>query len=355
MINILNLSKELISIDTSPSKGENLLYALNLVRKQLQGFTIEEFTNEGYKSILVYKEQKRPQKFGVILNGHLDIIPGNKSQYKAFEKGPRLYGVGSMDMKSNVACLISSFLVSVEKTKDPLALQIVTDEEIGGFYGTKHQIDKGVRAKFVISGETTNFNIVNQAKGILWIKIHSTGKTAHGAYPWKGKNAIWKMNIFLNKLRELFPEPDTETFGSTLNISSIETSNDTFNKIPESCSIKLDVRFTPGDEVEILKNIKNILPSDFKLELITEEPALNVNTNNKYLNNLKNLTQVILKRDVRFYCAHGSSDARHFASVGIPSVEFGPIGDGIGTNKEWINITSLEKYTKVLNEFLLQI
>lgn len=352
-MDILGLTKELIEIDTSPSNRENLVIALNLVRKYLKGFTVEEFSMEGYKSILVYKGEKRPQKFGVILNCHLDIIPGNKSQYKPVEKGMRLYGVGSMDMKSNVACLISSFLDSVEKTKYPLGLQIVTDEEIGGFYGTKHQIDSGVKAKFVISGETTNFNIVNQAKGILWLKICSTGKTAHGAYPWKGNNAIWKMNSFLDNLIKLFPESETETSKSTLNLSSIGTTNSTYNKIPDNCVIKLDIRFAPGEDKEILKNIQTIIPKGFKIETIANESALNVNANNKYLKYLKNVTQVVLKNDVNFYCAHGSSDARHFARKGMPAVEFGPIGGGIGTDKEWIDIPSLHKYTRILNEFLL--
>lgn len=51
----------------------------------------------------------------------------------------------------------------------------------------------------------------------------------------------------------------------------------------------------------------------------------------------------------------GSSDARHFTKVGCAGVEFGPIGGGIGTDKEWIDIPSLEKYYKILREFLLHL
>ena len=106
-----------------------------------------------------------------------------------------------MDMKANVACLMTVFKDVADKVNYPLGLQLVTDEEIGGFHGTKYQIEKGVRAEFVVVGESTDLNIKNRAKGILWAKISAKGKTAHGAYPWRGENAIWKMNEFLNCLK----------------------------------------------------------------------------------------------------------------------------------------------------------
>jgi acetylornithine deacetylase/succinyl-diaminopimelate desuccinylase-like protein len=37
----------------------------------------------------------------------------------------------------------------------PVALQLVTDEEAGGRDGTRHQLEHGVRADFVIAGETS--------------------------------------------------------------------------------------------------------------------------------------------------------------------------------------------------------
>jgi len=51
-----------------------------------------------------------------------------------------------------------------EELKYPIALQIVTDEEVGGFHGTKFQVENGVNAEFVIATEPTNLDIVTKAK-----------------------------------------------------------------------------------------------------------------------------------------------------------------------------------------------
>lgn len=93
----------------------------------------------------------------------------------------------------------------VHQVSYPFALQVVSDEEIGGFDGTMLQIEQGVRADFVISGETTQFNVVNQAKGIVWLKVHAQGVPAHGAYPWRGQNALHMLTDAWQRIATAFP------------------------------------------------------------------------------------------------------------------------------------------------------
>lgn len=351
---ILDLSKSLIKIKSDPENEIELENALNVVKSKLNEFTIEEFEQNNSKSILVYNSKKRPKKFKIILNGHLDVIPGKDYQYSPVVKDNKLYGVGALDMKSNLSCLILAFRDLAKKINYPLGLQIVTDEEVGGMNGTKFQIEKGVRADFVIAGETTQFNIANQAKGVLWVKIHTKGKTAHGAYPWKGENAIWKMHEFIEKLKEAFPIPKDEKWETTVNLSKIETSNTHFNKIPDDASVSLDIRFIPKDKKIILSKIKSLLPQGFKLEIILNEPELFVDEKNLYLQLLKKVSEDSLKKKIKFYGANGSSDARHFTRVKNSGVEFGPIGGGIGTDNEWTDIKGLENYYQIICKFLLE-
>lgn len=350
---IVSLTKKFVSIKSTPENTKALEKILELALSNLKGFKVERFENNSVKSALIYNTQKRPKKFKVILNGHLDVIPGKEHQYFPQIKGNRLYGVGSMDMKANVASLIVVFKEVASKINYPLGLQLVTDEEVGGFNGTKHQIDKGVRADFVIAGETTNFNIVNKAKGILWVKISSKGKTAHGAYPWRGKNAIWKMNSFLNLFKKRYPVPNTEKWVATVNLSKIETSNQSFNKIPDDCTIWLDIRYIPEETNTIVNNIKESLPNGFKLDVVAKEPVLFVDENNQYLKILREVDERITRRKVSVCGAQGSSDARHFTQVNCDGIEFGPIGGSIGTDNEWVDIPSLEKYYQILKAFLL--
>jgi len=350
---ILKLSKEFIFINSIPENPKALEDILELALSNLKEFTVENFSKNGIKSALIYNTDKRPKKFNVILNGHLDVIPGKDNQYKPKIIGNKLYGVGSMDMKSNVACLIMAFKEVAKKVDYPLALQLVTDEQTGSLYGTKYQVDKGVRANFVIAGETTNFNIVNKAKGVMWIKVSTKGKSAHSAYPWQGENSIWAMQEFLGKLKKKYPIPKSEVWDTTVNVSCIKTSNQSFNKIPDDCEIWIDIRYIQNEKAIIMNQLKNLLPNGFSLEIVHEESPLFVNETNKYLKALQSSATKILKRKVSLYSAHGTSDATYYTKVGCPAVEFGTIGITGNTNDEYVNIPSLKMYYQILTKFLL--
>ena len=353
MINeIISLAKALIVRKSTPDNQAELELCLEQVSAVLNSYTIEQFQSENSKSLLIYAASKRPERFKVLLNGHLDIIAGKDYQHIPQIKGDRLYGVGAMDMKANLACLIYVFKQVADKLSYPLGLQIVTDEEIGGFNGTRHQINEGVRADFVLSAEPTQFDIVHQAKGILWLEITARGKTAHGAYPWRGDNAIWQIQRLLRDLQLSFPMPATELWQSTLNLCHIETNNLAYNKVPDHCKIVLDIRFIPQDDERILQTIKALLSEQMHLDIKLHEPAMHTSAEDPWLLSLKELTETTLGKKIAMRGAQGSSDARHYMHLGVPCIEFGPVGEGIGSDEEWVSISSLKHYYQILLRFL---
>lgn len=352
---ILSLAKQLIAIPSMANNPAALAQVLDLAVSQMAGFTIESFEHKGVRSVLVYVAPKRPKRFTVILNGHLDVIAGKPQQYRPTIRANRLYGVGALDMKANASCLIQVFKDVAKIVRYPLALQLVTDEEVGGLKGTKYQIEEGVKADFIIAGETTNLDIVSRAKGILWVKISATGAAAHGAYPWRGVNAIGRMNTFLTVLESRYPTPEKELWETTVNVSRIATSNQALNKIPDDCSLWLDIRYVPEDAPTIVRDLKTMLPKGFQLEVLVKEPAMAVNPQNRYVQLLQSVGKQVTQRKPKLYGANGSSDARHFTAVGCAGVEFGAIGGGIGSDNEWIDIESLKTYYQILKEFLLAV
>jgi len=86
-------------------------------------------------SPLIYLGAKRP-RFQVILNAHLDVVPAQPDQFRPRREGDRLYARGAQDMK--VAALVEAqvFRELAAELPYPLALQLVTDEEVGGRDGT---------------------------------------------------------------------------------------------------------------------------------------------------------------------------------------------------------------------------
>ncbi len=353
-IDIMQLSQALIRVKTDPDQSGELATALDYLAGLFPHLTVEQFTNEGVRSILVYAAPQRPELFKIILNGHVDVIPGKDFQYIPRIEGDKLYGVGALDMKANLAVLVKVFAEVVHEVRYPLGLQIVTDEELGGFHGTKYQIDQGVRADFVIAGETTNFAIAHQAKGILWIKVQFQGETAHGAYPWRGDNALIQVHTFIAQLLQKHPTPTQQTWMTTVNVARIETPNLSFNKVPDCAEVWLDIRFVPSEYATIVTDIIALLPESATYTVLAHEAALYTAPDNPYVQRLQQITTTVTGQQCELYGAQGSSDARHYMAVGGAGVEFGPRGGGIASDAEWTSITGLATYAMILREFLLQ-
>ena len=354
MKNIIDLSQKLIRIESTADNKNGLYEVLEIAKKELKQFSVRTFEKNSTPSLL-FSNIKNAKDFKILLNAHLDVIPGLKNQYKPLLKNGKLYGRGAQDMKAAASCEILVFKELVNKVNYPLGLQLVTDEEIGGFNSAKYQIEKGIKADFVIAGEPTEFGINNEAKGIVWIKIIAKGKSSHGAYPWKGENAITKMISFLNILQKKYPVPSKESWTTTVNVSQISTSNKTTNKVPDNCEVVLDVRYVPLESEKIVKNVTSLIPKSFGYQILLKEPSQFTSENSKYIKLLKTETEKIIRRNVKTVYKHGGSDVRHFNQIGCEGITFGPIGDGMHTDNEWVSIKSLNHYYQILTKFLLSI
>ncbi|MBI4130410.1 M20/M25/M40 family metallo-hydrolase [Candidatus Roizmanbacteria bacterium] len=352
--NIIQLTQTLISVPSVPTNTLALNTVLRKSVELLKNYSIQNYSQKNIPSVIV-SNLKLAKKYRVILNAHLDIVSGKSDQFKSKVIGNKLIGRGVYDMKGAAAVMIQVFNDLAHQVSYPLGLQLVTDEETGGFHGTKHQVEKGIRADFVISGEPTDFNIKYQAKGIIWAKIHFKGKSAHGAYPWKGDNAIAQANEFMTKLYKLYPIPDTEVWETTVNIARIETENETMNKIPNTCIVSLDIRYVPEDAASVMKHLEKIIPKSATIELIENEPPHMTDKSHPFIQKLQREVMSVTRKQPQLTRAMGASDLRHFSAVGVPGVEFGPVGAGHHTDDEWVSIKSLGEYYQILKRFILAI
>ncbi|QQS39568.1 M20/M25/M40 family metallo-hydrolase [Candidatus Woesebacteria bacterium] len=352
---LIDLTKKLISIPSVTGDTNANKQVLDSAIKTLNKYTIERFENKSVQSVLVYKEKIRPKKFRMLLNAHLDVVAANKTQFSPIIKGKNIYGRGAYDMKAAAAAEILAFKEVVEKVEYPLGLQLVTDEEVGGFNGTKFQINNGVKAEFALAGEPTDLDIDHQEKGILWYKIHSAGVNSHGAYPWRGENAIQKMNVFLTNLWKHYPVPKKETWKTTINVAHIKAENTTFNKVPDHCEVYLDIRYIPDDEDTISNNITKLLPRGFKKELLLNESCMYTDKNNRDIKLLQYCVNKISGHKSNIIVKHGGSDMRFFSKAGSYTITFGPKGAGLHSDNEWVDLSSLDNYYNILKAFLLRI
>ncbi|OGK64874.1 hypothetical protein A2313_00520 [Candidatus Roizmanbacteria bacterium RIFOXYB2_FULL_41_10] len=351
--NIIELTKKLVQIPSIADKPEELKRVLETALKEVSQFSIERFYENNNPSAIVYSGKKRPDKFRVILSGHLDVVPGHKDQYQVIEKNGRLYGRGTDDMKAGCAAIILLFKELADKLSFPLGLQLTTDEETGGFAGVKHQVEKGIKTEFFLTAESTQLNIKNEAKGVIWGKVTAKGSAAHSAYLWNGNNAAWKIKAFLNKLEQAFPVPKKETWQTTVNLSLINTPNQTFNKVPDKASAGFDCRYIPADRGSILAKLKSLVPNDLSLEILENESFHYCSPKSEFISKLSNSINKVANQQAILNHGHGASDARHYSAVGTSAIEFGPIGNGLHSDDEWVDTQSLLLFYNVLKEYLL--
>ena len=238
---------ELLAIPSTSERPGELRRALDYVLDFVgPGFTVERFESGGKPSALVYPGTER-RDFDVILNAHLDVVPAPPAQFRPRRDEDRLYARGAQDMKVSGLLAAQVFRELAAGLRYPVALQLVTDEEVSGRDGTLHQLQRGVRGRFVIVGESSGLHIVNESKGMLVARLLATGRAAHAAYQWLGDNALVKLQRSVTSLLARYPIATEEAWRTTVNLSRVGTRNQGRNQVPADAEALLDIRFPPDD------------------------------------------------------------------------------------------------------------
>lgn len=350
-MNCIDITKELIKIDSSNLKGANK--AIDFCNDLLlsNGLKTEIIENNGFKT-LISTIGDSPKT--LILNGHLDVVSGKKEQFTPYEKEGKLYGRGSADMKSGAAAMISTILeLKNEKLPLKVQLQLVTDEETGGLNCSQYLAANGFRGDFVICGEPTQLGIGVQAKGILQLDIDFLGKSAHGSRPWQGDNAIIKAYKAFEKILDLpFAKEKSELYDSpSINLSKIE-GGEVYNKVPDHCKMSLDIRFLPEQNAdEIIGQIEVAVEGDVTIHSYGDPVKTKVN--DIYVEKLMKSINSITNNKPEVFGQHGSADTRFYSKYDIPAVEFGPSGANWHGDDEYVLINSVYTYKDILKNFIL--
>ena len=189
---------------------------------------------------------------------------------------------------------------------------------------TEALVEEGLRADFAITGEPTDLHIGVQAKGVLAIRVEVAGTAAHGSTPWLGDNAILKAYDVFRRIETLpFSRESSDLFDRpSINVARID-GGDAFNKVPDLCSMDIDIRYLPNqDPGEILADIR-ALPDVRIVKTFQRAPA-HVSRANPYVRALREAVSKSLEGEALSVGRDGASDAISFLEAGVPAVEFGP-------------------------------
>jgi succinyl-diaminopimelate desuccinylase len=348
---LLDNAAELIAIPSTADRPDDLRRALDYVIGTVgPGVTVERFSSNGKPSALLYTAPARPD-FRVILNAHLDVVPGTPDQFRPTRKGERLYGRGAQDMKVAALVLAEVFRELAPVLPYSLGLQLVTDEEVGGYDGTAHQLADGVTAGFVVIGEQSGLRVVTESKGLLQARLVAEGTAAHAAYPWLGDNALRTLTAAVDRLLERYPVPATEQWTTTVNVARIATTNAAVNQVPADATAWLDIRFPPEDAAlhrrgreEITADLQALTGVRVVIDALAPPHHAD-----------PDCAEVKLLRRGELLRKHGAADGRFYSERGINAVIFGPGGDGQHGPQEYVDIATIRPYHRALVTFLTEV
>lgn len=359
---MINLLQKLISFRTTADNPEEIKKGFQYISSLFDPafFTIQSLEKNGKYSLLVSFKGKDPLKPKILLNGHLDVVPAeDESQHRLRVEGNRAYGRGTVDMKGMATVLIEVMqeLGRKENASD-VALLLNGDEEVGGENGAGYCArELGIKPQFLLCADGPDeheMKITTREKGVVWLELVAKGKTAHGAYPWLGENALDKLIAAIQKIKSFVGVVQPGAWKSTLNIGVIETDNKTPNKVPARARAVVDIRFTEElakTPEELVEKIQALVP-EIKLHALEKGSLLFVEENNPFLRQFKKAAESVAGKEVSFAFEHGATDARYFAEIGVPCAVFGAVGGNMHAVGEWVDTKSLEQNREILLRFL---
>ena len=107
-----------------------------------------------------------------------------------------------------------------------------------------HQIQQSVSGEYVIIGEHSGLCIVTDSKGMITATLRTVGRSGHAAYPWRGDNALIKLQASLaSQLAPTRPPPNRP--GAPPSTSPGSRPNQARNQIPALAEAWLDIRYPP--------------------------------------------------------------------------------------------------------------
>ncbi|MBM3508079.1 MAG: acetylornithine deacetylase [Alphaproteobacteria bacterium] len=232
---------------------------------------------------------------GVVLSGHTDVVPVAGQQWDSDpfhldERGERLYGRGTADMKSFLAvalALAPDFARA--RLRAPVHFAFSYDEEVGCLGVRKlipFLIERGVRPAAVVVGEPTSMQVVTAHKGIRTFRTTVTGVEAHSSRSELGLNAIMyaaKLIAFLRNAARDFknaadPRSGYEPPYPTVNVGMIEGGT-ALNIVPRTCSFLWEVRTLPGgDDGDLLRRFDAFAREEVLPVMRAEAPSADIVT-----------------------------------------------------------------------------
>jgi acetylornithine deacetylase len=285
----------------------------------------------------------------LMLNAHMDTVgtAGMERPHDPYVEDGRLYGRGAYDMKGSLAAMM---LAGAEAARlglrGDVVLTAVVDEEVASL-GTA-AIAAQHKANAAIVTEPTEMQLAVAHKGFVAFEIETAGHAAHGSRPDLGIDAIARMGSVLVRLQELDErlraDPSHALLGSgSLHASLIEGGQE-YSSYPERCVLRGERRTLPGETAQrVEEELRGLLGGvDGEIRIVLAREPFEVSEQEPIVEAVRRHAGNPEVIGVPFW-----ADSALLAAAGIPTVVFGPGGEGAHAVVEWVELADVERCVQI--------
>jgi acetylornithine deacetylase len=252
-------------------------------------------------------------------------------------------------MKAGVAAaLLAAREAAGLGLRGDVVVSAVADEEHASL-GVQEALE-AVRADAAIVTEPTELELVVAHKGFVWTEIEVNGRAAHGSRPHLGIDAIVKTGPILTAVGALDTALGARTHPllgrGSVHASVIEGGGER-SSYPARCVLGLERRTLPGEtragvEAELAALLDRCRTADPELDaeqrtLLVREP-FEIDPDAELVGIVRAAAGSVLPVAPPLGGASYWADAAFIAAAGIPTVMFGPGGEGAHAVEEWVSI-----------------
>ena len=297
----------------------------------------------------------------LMLNAHMDTVgvAGMTTPFEPRLADGRLYGRGSYDMKGSLAaCMLATAEAKRHGLRGDVILTAVADEELASM-GTE-AVAASIRADAAIVTEPTELQLAVAHRGFVHLEVEVRGRAAHGSRPHLGIDAITKMGRVLVGIEELDrrlrANPTHPYVGSGSVHASLIEGGQEFSSYPARCLLQAERRTIPGETAALAEQeLGEIVASagegdpDFSATFrapISREP-FEVAEDAAIVLAVRRQAAAVLGAEPELVGVSFWADSALLAAAGIPTVLFGPLGEGAHAEVEWVDVASLERCVEI--------
>lgn len=297
----------------------------------------------------------RPMR--VVLAGHTDTVPVNDNDRARLE-GDTLWGLGASDMKSGVAVMLDLATTLDEPAVDVTYVFYACEEIAGEQNGLLHVLRERpdlLEGDVAVLGEPTDALLEAGCQGTMRLEITLTGRRAHSARPWMGRNAIHRLGRLLAIVDEWEgrePVVDGCQYREAVQAVMVE-GGVAGNVIPDRARVVLNHRFAPDRdpataEAWLRGLVSPVLEEGDSIEVLDSVAGARPGLNHPLF------AALVERNGLEVRAKLGWTDVARFSSLGMPAVNFGP-GDPLLAHApdERVTRAQLDHTWQVLRDLLV--